>query len=74
MRRPWVLLLLLQPCAAPLVCDYQAEISSFSYLAPMEIERGTVMYEVEMNSININFGTSGVSSIDSAHNLPPVQF
>ena len=62
-------LLLFQLCAtlsrAALVCDYQAEVVSFSYLSSVEIERSGITYNMQMDSLNVGFGTSGVDSIDS---------
>lgn len=69
MRIPLMRLLLFQFCAllghAALVCDYQAEVTSFSYLSSVEIERSGTNFVVQMDSLNVGFGTSGVSSIDS---------
>ena len=47
------------------MCDYQAEVVSFSYLSSFEIERTGGTFAVQMDSLNVGFGTSGVDSIDS---------
>lgn len=66
----WLLHLLLltariKPAAAPVACEYQLS-STVRFLASdgYTVTRGTTQYEVTTTSLNVGFGSSGVSTID----------
>ena len=64
------LLLLAAACTlatAPLACDYQADVVQFPAADGYMLDKGQVVYDVQMLSINVGFGASGVSSIDLAN-------
>ena len=73
-RRPplvmWLILIAAtHRVAAPVVCDYQAEIREFNFLDKTVVDQDGSLFDVTMDSINIGFGTSGVNTIDSTITL-----